>query len=246
MKKKSFIKKALLWSAVVLLLLIIAFGIYVSDYYHADEMAIQAFSASENVVQTSLEDGSIVFSSSNPSSGMIFYPGGKVEHTAYIPLMRALAEKGVLCILVKMPFRLAVFDIHAAKGIQEAYPDITEWYIGGHSLGGTMAGYYLEDHFSEFEALILLGSYTTVDLSKTNLRMLSLYGSNDKVLDRNKYEENKKNLPSDLTEVVLEGGCHAYFGMYGSQKGDGTPTISNTEQIRLSATHIFNFIQKGK
>ena len=57
-------------------------------------------------------------------------------------------------------------------------------------------------------------------------------------MNRDKYDEYRSNLPSDLIEVVIEGGCHAYFGMYGAQEGDGTPTISNEEQIFLTADHI--------
>lgn len=34
---------------------------------------------------------------------------------------------------------------------------------------------------------------------------------------------------------LIPGGCHAYFGMYGLQKGDGTPSISNTRQIQQTA-----------
>ena len=57
-------------------------------------------------------------------------------------------------------------------------------------------------------------------------------------LKRVKYAENKTNLPSDMIEIVIEGGCHAYFGMYGPQEGDGNPTISNEEQIVITASHI--------
>ena len=157
--------------------------------------------------------------------------------------MAELAREGVLCVLVEMPFNLAVFDINAADGIQEQYPEIEDWYIGGHSLGGSMAASYLADHTDEYEGLILLGSYSTADLSNTDLNVLSIYGSEDRVLDCEKYDENRSNLPDDFTEVVIEGGCHAYFGMYGAQDGDGTPTISNHEQIRLTAEYIINAVQ---
>ena len=103
-----------------------------------------------------------------------------------------------------------------------------------------MAASYLLDHPKDYDGLILLGSYSTADLSKTDLNVLSVYGSEDKVMNRVKYDENKSNLPSDLIEVVIEGGCHAYFGMYGAQEGDGKPTISNEEQIFLTANHIFD------
>lgn len=59
--------------------------------------------------------------------------------------MESLAQKGILCVLVRMPFNLAVFDVNAADGIREMFPEITDWYIGGHSLGGSMAAAYLEN-----------------------------------------------------------------------------------------------------
>ena len=71
--------------------------------------------------------------------GLIFYPGGKVETEAYAPLLDQLAEQGITCVLVEMPLHLAVFDINAADDIYEQFPEITSWYLCGHSLGGAMA-----------------------------------------------------------------------------------------------------------
>lgn len=161
-----------------------------------------------------------------------------MEHTAYIPLMQACSEQGILCVLVEMPFRLAVLDVNAADGIQEQYPQIESWYIGGHSLGGSMAASYLSEHADSFEGLVLLGAYSTADLSAGDLEVLSVYGSEDGVMNREKYVQNKTNLPADFMENVVEGGCHAYFGMYGAQDGDGIPTITNEEQICLTADAI--------
>ena len=156
--------------------------------------------------------------------------------------MQACAEKGILCIIVEMPFHLAVFDINAANGIQEEYPQIEHWYMGGHSLGGSMAASYLAKHTDEYEGLILLGSYSTADLSDNELEVLSIYGSEDQVLNREKYNDNIRNLPKDFKEMVIEGGCHAYFGMYGAQDGDGTPSISNSQQILQTAAYIAQMI----
>ena len=161
-----------------------------------------------------------------------------MEYTAYIPLMKALASEGVFGVLVEMPFHLAVFDVDAADGIQEQYPQIENWYIGGHSLGGSMAAAYLEENEDDFNGLILLGSYSTADLSDEELSVLSVYGSEDMVLNREKYEANKVNLPNDFQEMVIDGGCHAYFGMYGAQEGDGRPEISNEEQIAVTVDAI--------
>jgi len=240
-KRKLFI---ILISVVVSISLIVgACAIYLCDYYHAEEGAIAVFSPEDNVFVSTTEDDHVIFKPQNPIAGFIFYPGGKVEHNAYQPLMAALAKEGVLCVLVKMPFNLAVFDINAADGIKAQYPEIENWYIGGHSLGGSMAASYLSKHHNEYSGLILLGSYSTEDLSDTELSVLSIYGSEDKVLNLKKYAKNRSNLPQDFTEVIIEGGCHAYFGMYGAQDGDGIPTISNAEQITLTANAIMMMIK---
>ncbi len=245
-KKKH--KKLKIWLtavAAVLVLILVVGVIYVNDYYHADQKAIDAYAPTGTITQKVLEDKTIVYEPKEAKAGFIFYPGGKVEYTAYEPLMEACASKGILCALVEMPFNLAVFDINAADGIQEQYPEIKQWYIGGHSLGGAMAASYISKQVDEFDGLILLGAYSTEDLSNTALKVLSVYGSEDQVLNKEKYEGNKANLPKEYTELIIKGGCHAYFGMYGKQDGDGTPSITAYEQISQTADAIAKLIGEG-
>lgn len=235
-------KKIIRISLVVILMIIAVCGVYVSDYYHAN---LQGYDGDFNSIETYvLEDNTLVYQPEQPIAGFIFYPGGKVEYTSYEPLMKELANQGVLCVLVEMPFNLAVLDMNKADGLQAQFPDIDTWYIGGHSLGGSMAASYLEKNISDYQGLILLASYSTADLSSTSLDVLSIYGSEDEVLNKEKYQKYLVNLPSDYQEITIEGGCHAYFGMYGLQKGDGTPTISNIKQIQETASEIINFIVK--
>ena len=215
----------------VLLAVFIGCAVYINDYYRAEDTAIAAMSGAYNYTIREY-DGNIAFIPNEPIAGLIFYPGGKVEHTAYAQLMAEFAKKGVLCVLVEMPFRLAVLDINAADGIQDNFPEIEKWYIGGHSLGGAMAASYISNHTSEFDGLLLLGAYSTADISDSGLSVISVYGSEDKVLNTEKYEENRELLPSEFTEFIIEGGCHSYFGNYGHQDGDGEPFISIEEQIK--------------
>ena len=239
-KRKIFIITVSI--ALALAMIVGACAIYLGDYYRADYEAIGAFLPQGTAFKEE-PDGRIVFEPEGATKGLIFYPGGKVEYRAYIPLMQACAEEGILCVLVEMPFNLAVLDVNAADGIQREYPEIEDWYIGGHSLGGSMAASYLAGHTEDYEGLILLGSYSTADLSDTDLEVLSVFGSEDQVMNREKYDENKSNLPTDFTETVIEGGCHAYFGMYGAQEGDGTPTITNEEQIRITVENIVKVME---
>ena len=234
-------KIALIAAIAVVLALVIGCGAYVSDYYRADEAAAAALAGSETV-EVRQEAGLTVFAPAEPAAGFIFYPGGKVEYTAYAPLMLALAERDVLCLLVEMPLNLAVLDVNAAEGLRERFPEVERWYIGGHSLGGAMAASYAEKNAHDFAGLVLLASYSTADISESGLAVLSVYGSEDGVLNMEKYEKYASKLPHDFEEYVIEGGCHAYFGVYGAQAGDGTPKITNKRQIEITAEKISEFI----
>jgi len=219
-----------------------ACAVYVSIYYKADENAVEAALLGD----TSTVEENDSFTSFIPKgeikAGFIFYPGGKVEHKAYYPLMKSLAEYGILSAVVEMPFRLAVLDVDAANSVKQHYQDISNWYIGGHSLGGSMAASHLAKNGSDYKGLILLGSYSTSDLSASSTTVLSIYGSCDGVMNREKYSDSLSNMPNDFTEIVIEGGNHAYFGAYGEQKGDGTATLSPEEQASITAGHIYAFI----
>lgn len=235
MKKRS---KMIRVAVIVILLLVITvsgFCCYVADYYPAESC--------EAVTDTTEEtDDYIVYGDRDSSRGFIFYPGAKIEETAYAPILDELAEKGICCVLVKMPYRLAVFDADAAGQILKDLPEIEEWYIGGHSLGGAMAAGFAADHEREFAGLILLAAYPTDALEE--LPVLSIYGSNDHVLNMEKYEKSIP-LAKKLTEYVIEGGNHAGFGNYGAQKGDGTAEISEEEQWQETVDYILNFIKSG-
>ncbi len=239
-------KKRILISIFILVIFVAGgAGFYINDYYRASDEAAATFASGEG-----LTDRVTVFRPAEagrqpePIAGLIFYPGGKVEVSAYAPLMEELAKEGVLCALVEMPANLAVLDSDAADGIRERFPEVERWYIGGHSLGGAMAASYAADHGGELEGAILLAAYSTKDLSDSGLDVVSIYGSEDQVLDREKYEEYRRNLPIDTIEFIIRGGNHAQFGDYGPQDGDGEAMISGEEQIAIVVTAIEEFINK--
>lgn len=230
----------------VVLILAISFGalyVYASDYYRADAEAIAAFLPDASIERRELPDGSVAYVPGSYTAGVVFYPGGKVEHTAYEPLMRALADYGVLAVLVKMPFNLAVLRINAADKVPDIFPEVEHWYMAGHSLGGSMAASYIAKNSERFDGLILLAAYSTANLTATDVRVMSIYGSRDGVMNREKYNGYLGNLPSSLEEYVIDGGNHAGFGMYGEQEGDGKATLDRYDQINMSAQMIADFIK---
>ena len=227
----------------VLVMATVIFGIYALVFYRADSEAVAVIK--ENNDGFSVEDqGSFyIFKPDNATNaGFVFYPGGKVECEAYAPLLGRLADNGITCILLKMPANLAVLSLDAASGIKNVIPGIERWFIGGHSLGGLTAGKYLDISNDVYEGIILLGSYLDDDLSDRNMRALLIYGSEDKVMDMDRFEKSLKYLPVVSTKHIIEGGCHSYFGSYGIQKGDGTPYITREEQCEKTVDWIVEFI----
>lgn len=235
-KKRTIILGAI---AAVIVALIIAAAVYLNTYYPAGQAAKESLQSDAVVSVRTCDDGDIVFEPADHQSangaGLVFYPGAKVEYAAYAPLMHALSERGFTCVLVKMPFNMAFFDIDAANAARGSAPDVTRWYVGGHSLGGAMAAKYLAGHADEYAGLLLCASYATEDLSADDLAVLSAYGTQDGVLNRDSYQSNWKNLPPSAQELVIDGGNHAQFGDYGAQDGDGEASIAPAEQISETA-----------
>ena len=117
-KAKGSKKKIVLGILIVVLLIgFTAIGIYLNDFYRADLVAIEQFEPEGSITREVLEDDTLVYKGEKVEAGFIFYPGGKVEYTSYEPLMEELASRGILCVLVEMPFQLAILDVNAADGI---------------------------------------------------------------------------------------------------------------------------------
>lgn len=234
-KKQKPLKK--IWSVTGVVFLIIAilagsFFWYVSDYYRAEDVALEVLAKNDRIT---IKDNLTILSPSYPSdTAIIFYPGAKVEAEAYLPLLEQIRQTGVTCILVHMPFHMAIFDSNAAEDVISEFPDIEHWYIAGHSMGGAMASEFAASHPDQVDGLILMGAYIYGDYPDE--KALTIYGSlNQSVEDHIDYTENI---------VEIEGGNHAQFGNYGLQKGDPPGEISAQEQQAQTVTAIEIFINQ--
>lgn len=176
--------------------------------------------------------------STSDRSGVIFYPGGKVSHRAYIPLFDRIVAEGYSVFIVQMPLDLAVMDTDRALDVMEAYPDLERWHLVGHSLGGAMAAQLVEREPGAFASLSLLASYPAggVDLSSRDLPVLSAWGTRDGVADLEAVQAAESQYPPEARMLAISGGNHAGFGVYGPQEGDNPATITGAEQRSLSQT----------
>ena len=232
------------WLIVLIVLLAAAgsFFFYARSYYRADDRAVEYLVGSDKVKVSMIPEGLFL---DGPGEGraLIFYPGGKVEYTAYLPLLSALAEgeDGIDCYLAEMPLNLAVFGKNKAEDIREAYT-CPEWYIGGHSLGGVVASMYAADH-EDLKGVILLAAYPAETIKE---RTIEIYGSEDRVLNKGRRDNSDRYLPGDAVVEIIKGGNHAQFGDYGEQKGDGKALISREEQQEETVRLIRNWLDTVK
>lgn len=227
-----------------LCLLAVIFVCYTNNYYHADESVQEYLHDNSSVYTTKISDGLYLDGPGNDTA-MIFYPGAKVEYTAYLPMLSKLCEQGIDCFLIKMPFNLAFFGQNKSKQIMDSY-EYSHWYLSGHSLGGAMAASYASKHLENLDGLVLLAAYPTKNLKSDSFSVLSIYGSEDGVLNKEKVTDKKKLMPTDYTEICIEGGNHSQFGNYGDQKGDHTAKISQEDQQNQTVDAILQMAKAHK
>lgn len=239
MKKTK--KITLVTSIVVFALIVLSFIYLATGNYEAQNLAKNYMVSDKNV--TVLEDKGINFIPVDPNgTGVILYQGAKVEVGAYSVEAKILAEKGYTVFIPQMPFNMAFFGINKADKILEENSDISEWYLAGHSLGGSMAAKYTYKNQQTINGLILLASYSVDDLSEYEGRVISIVGTKDMGIDKEKLEETSVNLPIDTEYYIIEGGNHAQFGDYGVQKGDFVADISLEEQLNLITVKLQEFL----
>lgn len=239
-KKLPLVLHILISVGVGLLIFCVAGFCYLNIHYTAREEALAVMSDSAAATVTEIDGGYFV-DGAGQDTALIFYPGAKVDAQAYLPLMQEIATGGVDCFLLDLPMRMAIFDQNAADKIMAKveYPTVM---VGGHSMGGMIAAGYAAAHKDSVDGVVLLAAYPTKPLDKS-LGLLSVYGTEDKVLDRDAYENAKAYFPSNTTETVIDGGNHAQFGNYGTQKGDGEAAITAKEQQRKTAYAVLRFAE---
>lgn len=167
----------------------------------------------------------------NPkTTGLVFYPGAKVDPRAYAHILRPIAEAGYPVVIIKLPFNLAVLSPNAADTVVGDDDEIDRWVVGGHSLGGAMAATYASEEHDELVGLLLYAAYPASDMSdRTGLIVTSIFGTEDGLATVDDIRASMADLPPDTLFVPIEGGIHAFFGDYGAQAGDGTATISRDD-----------------
>ncbi|GAB4149086.1 MAG: alpha/beta hydrolase [Patescibacteria group bacterium] len=215
-------------------------GFWLSTPYQPDQVAVAALNSGAGI-NVKLDSDLILFQKEQVDlkQGVILYPGGRVKPEAYAQLCRKLAEKYGLCAIVKMTFNLAIVSPNNGDKLIQKFPTIQNWMVVSHSLGGPAAARFIQSGQDKISELVLLASYSDVNINSNKIKVLSISGSKDEVMKAELLQKNSKNLPSNAKYEVIQGGNHAQMGNYGAQDGDGTADIDSANQKEL----VLNLIQ---
>lgn len=185
----------------------------------ADDPAVLIDYSRDSVVLTPAADPN--------GEGLVFIAGAKIEPVAYAYKLSGLVEAGYTVVIVRPFLNFGLVETRPLSAFTALAPGVSDWFVGGHSLGGVKACMYADS--PEVRGLVLFGSYCANDLSGSALTVVSLSGSDDGLSTPEKIDANKATLPADTTFIEIDGANHAAFGDYGLQAGDGESSIDDSD-----------------
>lgn len=224
------LRRTLAIIVVVAVLAVVVFLFYSSMVMRGDRAAaVEAWT--DPAVKITSTDHSIVISPTGDATGagLVFIPGAKVDPYAYLyKLSGIVAQSGATVVITKPTLNLAFLDTRPVSYFEADAPDVTRWFVGGHSLGGVRACQLAAN--GDVVGLVLFGSYCANDLSDSGLEVLSIAGSEDGLSTPDTIASAAHLLPEHANIVEIEGLNHAGFGDYGAQAGDGVSTLTSAEE----------------
>ena len=140
-----------------------------------------------------------------PTTGLIFVPGARVDPRAYAHILRPLAAAGYLVVVLREPLNFALPNSSHADSVLSVHPKIRYWAVGGHSLGGVNAASYA-DRDPRIDGLLFYASYPASALNRTDLKVTSISGDRDGLDHAGDIAEAKPKLPVRTKYVVIKGG----------------------------------------
>lgn len=240
----KIIKRVLFGLVLVVGLAVLGFVIWAETPLGPAPEALAALESDSNVTVTIGDAITFEPVNAKPVTGFIFYPGGHVDYRSYAVPLREIAAQGYLVVLLPVKLNLAFFDVNAGDPVFAVHPEIQQWVVGGHSLGGVASALFAKDHLDTVDGIVFWASYPADDsLKNSSLKMLSIYGTND-MAGMEQFSETSVLLPASTEYVVIEGGNHAQFGDYGPQPGDKQATISRTEQQTQVVNAVVKFLEE--
>jgi pimeloyl-ACP methyl ester carboxylesterase len=236
---KKFLK---ILAAIVIIVPLLAFGwlTYSTQKNHAvaGDDALAALVSNEVV---DIETGDWIVmrpSGAAPRAGLIFYPGAYCDIRGYAPILREVAAQGYLVIAVSMPFDFSIFAPNSADEVRAAFPEIEDWVLAGHSMGGASAARYAYYHQDDVAGLILWDSNPSPynSLADSKLPVMHIHRATLDGTAPQRFLDEKGLFPADSKWVPVPGGMHLYYGSFigGGYVEQQEPGIEREAQIEIA------------
>ncbi|WP_339719562.1 alpha/beta hydrolase [uncultured Paraglaciecola sp.] len=149
----------------------------------------------------------------------------------------------LITVIVPMPLNTAFLGINKADNVLAAFPQIKQWVIAGHSLGGVGAAEYIKGaDLTKMKGLLLLASYPASDISALDVAVMSISGSKDLQSTPEKIALNKPKLPTNTQYVVIENANHWQFGSFAPENTLQHGLISPEAQAELAFKKSLEFL----
>jgi pimeloyl-ACP methyl ester carboxylesterase len=172
-----------------------------------------------------------------PKTGIVFYPGAYCDVRGYAPVLQPIAAQGYLVIAPKMPFDFAIFAPNAADDVRAAHPEIEQWIIAGHSMGGAMAGVYADNNRDNLAGVIVFDSYPpgSNSLADADLPILLFERARPDGSRSQKFIDNAKLYPASAGLTLIPGAQHMYYGSFdgGAYQEEWAPGIEREAMQKI-------------
>ena len=206
--------------------------------------------------------------SSTYAAGMIFVPGALVDHRAYAGILRQLADRGIVTVMLNLdPLRMPVpfYRYSTPAGMKTIMQQVQtvhqiqvqNWTLAGHSAGAsTVADMVRKQQLGpDMNRVVLWGIVTTQDLEHyPHVRGLCVAASKDGFKGNSMGRgaptfDSWEALHPRLQYVEVQGGNHGGFADYPHQtfpRNDGERDISLAEQHRQVVQATAQFLLSHK
>ncbi len=202
----------------------------------------EAALVSDDAVEVNFDDWLVMRpKGASPTRGVIVYAGANCDVRGYAEIMRSIAADGYLVVGPTWLFNFSIVDVMLPTSkvdqIQSAYPEIKNWVLIGHSMGGATAGIYAHANPDKLDGVIFWDSYTpdTSSLADSTLPVTNIFRATLDGEPPEKFKEMWHVYPPQTVHVPIRGGIHMYFGDFigGPYKELWEPKISNSEQVSI-------------
>jgi len=207
---------------------------------------------SDQAVTVQRDDAVLAFlpTAARARAALVFICGSDVAAEAYAALLRPVAKAGYPVFIVRLPYRRAFLHIHQpivfdrVRRVIATHPDITNWVLSGHSLGGALSVLFAYQDQQALSGLVLIATTypSQQDLSGLAIPVTVVYATLDGMAAVDQVLANRIRLPPHTRWIEIRGGNHAQFGRYGERAFDGAATISREEQEARTRAEIIRLL----